>query len=179
MDDFEKHIRENAARFNDHKADRDKIWGHISVELQKETTKVVPFWRSPLMRIAASIVLLVGLAGIIGISVWEGRNNQDQYVSKELTDIDMHYGELVAYHVELVKNNPKLSKEDKAEFLSFMDELDAEYDILRLEMRKNLDNEQVLIAIVANYKKRIALIENLLMQLNDAKKMDENYGYTL
>ena len=68
---------------------------------------------------------------------------------------------------------------DKAEFLSFMDELDAEYEVLREEMRNNLDNERVLEAIVANYKKRIELIENLLQQLNDAKQPDDEYGYTL
>ena len=60
-----------------------------------------------------------------------------------------------------------------------MDELDEEYETLREEMRNNLDNERVLEAIVANYKKRIELIENLLRQLNDAKKSDEDYGYTL
>jgi len=46
-------------------------------------------------------------------------------------------------------------------------------------MRNNLDNERVLEAIVANYKKRIELIENLLQQINDAKKTSEDYGYTL
>ena len=61
-----------------------------------------------------------------------------------------------------------------------MDELDAEYEVLKKEMQKNLDNEQVLEAIVGNYKKRIELIENLLHQLNESKKPDEDeYGYTL
>jgi len=73
-----------------------------------------------------------------------------------------------------------LSEENKAEFLSFMDELDAEYEVLKKEMQKNLDNELVLEAIVSNYKKRIELIENLLHQLNESKKQDEDdHAYTL
>lgn len=179
MDNFEKHIRENAAQFNEHKADRAKLWANISAELHQPKPKVIPLWKRPMLRIAASIVLLLGIAGFIGLSVLSGGTTETQYVSKELLEIDMHYKGLVSYQVQLVQNNPNLSEMDKAEFLSFMDELDAEYETLREEMRSNLDNERVLEAIVANYKKRIELIENLLRQLNDAKKSDEDYGYTL
>lgn len=179
MDNFEKHIRENAAQFNEHKADRAKLWANISAELHQPEPKVIPIWKRPMLRIAASIVLLLGIAGFIGLSILRGGTTETQYVSKELLEIDMHYKGLVSYQVQLVQNNPNLSEMDKAEFLSFMDDLDAEYETLREEMRNNLDNERVLEAIVANYKKRIELIENLLRQLNDAKKSDEDYGYTL
>jgi len=179
MDNFENHIRENIAQFDTQKADRAKLWSNISSELQKPEPKVIPLWIRPMFRIAASVVLLLGIASFIGLSIYGGGTPQTQYVSKELLEIEMHYKGLVSYQVQLVQNNPNLSKVDKEEFLSFMDELDAEYEILRQEMQSNLDNERVLEAIVANYKKRIELIENLLRQLNDAKNSDEDYGYTL
>ncbi|PRX57435.1 hypothetical protein [Flagellimonas meridianipacifica] len=179
MDNFEKHIRDNAGQFDEHKADRAKLWANISAELQKEEPKVIPLWKRPAFRVAASVVLLFGLAGIIFLSSLGVNSNETQYVSKELMDIDMHYQNLVSYQVELVRKNPNLTEEDKVEFLSFMDELDLEYEALREEMGSNLDNEQVLEAIVANYKKRIELIENLLRQINDSKKVDKEYGYTL
>lgn len=179
MDNFEKHIRENAAQFDTHKADRAKLWANISAAMEKPEPKVIPLWKRPMLRIAASVVLLLGIASFIGLSIYGGGTSETQYVSKELLEIDMHYKGLVSYQVQLVQNNPNLSEMDKAEFLSFMDELDAEYETLRNEMQNNLDNERVLEAIVANYKKRIELIENLLRQINDAKKSDEDYGYTL
>ncbi len=179
MDHFEKHIRENAAQFDTQKADRAKLWAKIAIELQQPEPKVIPLWKRPALRIAASIILLLGVASFIGLSVYRGGPTKTQYVSKELLEIDMHYKSLVSYQVQLVQNNPDLTEADKNEFLSFMDELDTEYETLRGEMRKNLDNERVLEAIVANYKKRIELIENLLHQLNATKKPDENYGYTL
>lgn len=179
MDNFEKHIRDNAAQFDTQKADRAKLWANISAELEKPEPKVIPLWKRSMLRIAASVVLLLGIASFIGLSIYGGGTAETQYVSKELLEIDMHYKGLVSYQVQLVQNNPNLSETDKAEFLSFMDELDAEYEILREEMRNNLDNERVLEAIVANYKKRIELIENLLRQINDAKKSEEDYGYTL
>ena len=179
MDNFEKHIRDNAGQFNELKADRAKLWANISTELHKEEPKVIPLWKRPVMRIAAGMVILVGLAGVILLSSLGNNESETQYASKELLDIDIHYQNLVAYHVSLVQKNTHLSEEDKVEFLSFMDDLDLEYQALRKEMGDNLDNEQILEAIVANYKKRIELIENLLRQINDSKKVDDEYGYTL
>lgn len=180
MDNFEKHIRENAAEFDEHKADRSKMWAKISQELEVEEPKVIPLWKSPMLRIAATLLILVGIAGFIGLQVLgSGASSETEYASKELLDIDMHYKGLVSYQVQLVQNHPELSDEDKTEFLSFMDELDAEYKQLRVEMNNNLDNALVLEAIVSNYKQRIELIEKLLKQINDSKQKDDNYGYTL
>ena len=129
MDNFEKHLRENAAEFDEHKADRAKMWANIAAELKVEEPKVISLWKSPILKIVASVVLLIGIAGVIGLSVFEsGADIETQYASKELLDIDMHYTSLVSYQVQLVKDHPKLSEEDKTEFLSFMDELDAEYE---------------------------------------------------
>ncbi len=181
MDDFEKHIKENKSEFDEHKADRAKLWANIASELDNADVKVVPLWKSPLLRIAATVVILLGIGTFIGLSIFGGGYNteENRYASQELMDIDMHYKNLVSHQVHLLQNNPKLSDSEKTEFLSFMDELDEEYDVLRQEMQKNLDNELVLEAIITNYKKRIELIENLLRQINDSKLKDENYGYTL
>ena len=180
MDNFEKHIRENAAEFDEHKADRSKMWAKISQELETEKPKVIPLWKSAKLRIAASLLILLGIAGFVGLQVLGNASSiETQYASKELLDIDTHYKSLVSYQVQLVQNNPNLTEDDKTEFLSFMDELDVEYEVLRKEMENNLYNERVLEAIVSNYKQRIELIEQLLKQINDSKLNDDDYGYTL
>ena len=180
MDNFEKHIRANASEFDEHKVDRAAMWSKIAQELEREEPKVIPLWKSPILKIAASILLVIGLAGFVGLSIFGSSVSEEaQYASRELLDIDMHYKNLVSYQVQLVQNHPKLSAKDKVEFLSFMEELDTEYEYLKLEMKKNLDNELVLEAIVSNYRKRIELIEHLLKQINDSKITEEDYGYTL
>ncbi|MEZ4970917.1 MAG: hypothetical protein R2814_14905 [Flavobacteriaceae bacterium] len=181
MDYFEKHIRNNKALFDEHRADRSKMWAKIESELSNPKPKVVPLWRTPLFRIAASIVVVLFLSSLIGIAVYDRypSNGQNSVVSQELMDIDIHYSNLVRHQVQLVKDHPDLSLHDKEQFLSFMDELDEEYKVLKLEMKKNLGNERVLEAIIGNYKKRIELIENLLRQINDSKMINDDYGYTL
>lgn len=177
MDDFEKHIRDNKQLFDGHKADKAKLWANITSRLDEP--KPIPLWRSPLFRIAAGILLVFGLFYVANSTFREGFVEQNNVVNQELQDIDMHYQNLVSYQVQLIKDHPKLSDEDKKEFLSFMDELDAEYESLKLEMGKNLDNELVLEAIIGNYKKRIELIENLLHQIKDSKKINDEQGYIL
>jgi len=180
MDNFEKHIRENKQAFDVHKVDKDKLWQGITSKLDdKPEPKVIPLWKSKKLRVAASIVLLMGLSFMAFFALNTSNQNMDAYANEELLEIDMHYQHLVHQQVELVKNHPKLSDDDKEEFLSFMDELDEEYQQLRVEMRNNLDNERVLEAIVENYKKRIELIENLLKQINASKKEMDYEGYIL
>ncbi|MFS4455492.1 hypothetical protein [Maribacter sp. 2304DJ31-5] len=180
MDNFEKHIRENSGLFDEHKANRKKMWLQITSKLKDERFKVIPLWKSPILKIAASIILILGIAGIIGLSFFNANIDRGtQYASKELLDIDMHYRNLISYQVKLVENHLELTEADKTDFLSFMDELDHEYGQLRLEMHNNLDNEIILEAIIANYKKRIELIENLLKQINDSKIQNDDYGYIL
>ena len=179
MDEFEKHIRDNKDLFDGHKADRDKMWASISSQLEKPKTKVIPLWKSPLFKVAASIVLVFGLAFMADATFRTGYGAEDNIVSRELLEIDMHYQSLVASQVQLVKDHPELSNADKEEFLSFMDELDVEYKELKQEMGENLDNELVLEAIIGNYKKRIELIENLLRQIKDSKKINDEHGYVL
>ena len=180
MDNFEKHIRENATQFGKQKADRAKLWANISKELEVKKPKTIPLWKSPVLKIAATLLLFLGIASIVGLQIF-GMNSatEAQYASQDLLDIDMHYKELVSYQVRLVQNHPKLTDVDKIDFLSFMEELDAEYEQLRSEMLNNLDNERVLEAIITNYRQRIELIENLLQQISDSKIQDDDYGYTL
>ncbi|WP_136466969.1 hypothetical protein [Flagellimonas onchidii] len=181
MDNFEKYIKENKQAFDVHKMDKDKLWGNISAQLdEEEKGKVIPLWKSYKLRVAASIVLLIGLS-VIGLFLAGEPTSQgiEGYANEELFEIDLHYKNLVFQQVQLVQNHPKLSTEDKEEFLSFMDELDEEYEQLKLEMQNNLDNELILEAIVNNYKKRIELIENLLKQINASKNEMDYEGYVL
>ncbi|NJB69796.1 sugar-specific transcriptional regulator TrmB [Saonia flava] len=181
MDNFEKYIAENKDSFNEHKADRKKLWSNIEQELDKKPApKVFKLWKSPIMKVAASIFIVLGLFSVISFFMNGGINpGQNDIVNQELEEIDMYYSSMVTQQVQLVKLNTKLSQEDKDEFLSFMDELDTEYKELRIEMKENLDNELVLAAIVNNYKKRIELIEKLLERINNSKNIEDGNGYIL
>jgi len=181
MDQFEKHIRENKHLFDDKKPDKSKIWQAISTELEETEAKVIPLWKTSKFRAAASIVIILGIVGFFSVNFMSNVNNTatNNEDNIELNEINKHYKGVVAYHVQLVENNTNISSEDKIEFLSFMGELDEEYEVLKLEMNQGLANELVLEAIIKNYKKRIELIENLLAQINNSKKIESDETYIL
>jgi hypothetical protein len=181
MDQLEKQIRENRPFFDEHKADKSKIWDTIVSNLDKQEPKVIPLWRSSRYRVAASIAILVGLFFLYNTFNTEqleyrAQNNSS---SKELQEVDTYYKNIVSYQVQLVQKSSKLTPQEKLEFLSFMDELDIEYNELKLELKKNINSEYILEAIIKNYQKRIELIENLLSQINDSKKIINNDEYIL
>ncbi|MHA7059010.1 hypothetical protein ACWGOQ_0017425 [Aquimarina sp. M1] len=185
MSDFEKYIKENKLLFDEHKADKTKLWERIASELDATSeikkVKTIRLWKSPFVKIAASFLILLGVFSITKLHIGSenGMTSQHIEVNQELQDIDNYYKNLVSFQVELVKNNSKLSEEHKEEFLSFIDDLDKEYILLKTEMATNLNNEYILEAIVQNYKKRIELIENLLEQIKDSKKSNDHEGYVL
>ncbi|AXT63468.1 hypothetical protein D1816_25045 [Aquimarina sp. AD10] len=179
MEDLEKYIKENKPLFDEHKADRAKIWATIDERL--DTPKSTTFWQSPFLKIAASILIILSGFSTYHLFVSSKFNGTEkhQIVNNELSDIDTYYKGLVSFQVKLIQEHPKLQEKDKVAFLSFMDDLDQEYEILKLEMTKNLNNEYILEAIINNYKKRIELIENLLSQINNSKKINSDEDYIL
>lgn len=181
MDDFEKNIKENKVLFDEYKADKSKLWANIEAGLNTPTSKpkTIKLWNRSAFKVAATIVITLGLFSLLNIFSNTQLEKQNHIANQELNDIDSHYKGLVAYQVKLVQKSSKLSPTQKKEFLSFMDELDAEYETLKLEFNKNLHSERVLEAIVVNYKKRIELIENLLKQINSSKNTEETDVYTL
>ena len=179
MDSFEKHIIKNKSLLNDSVPDKAGLWSKIAQDLEQPVPKVIPLWRKPFLQIAASILFLCSC--FLGFNFYQQNNTaaNNTVVNQELEDINFHYANLVSQQISLVKNHPKLSKQDKEEFLSFMVELDKESAQLKIEMQKNLNNERVLIAIVKNYKKRIELIESLLERINHSNEINEQNGYIL
>ena len=176
MDQLEKFITENKDSFNEHKADKAKMWKAIAVELEQPKSRVMPLWRKLPFQIAAGLLILLGIAGVYNLNTQKTPVN---YANKELQQIDSYYQNIVETQVELVKNDKHLSAKNKEEFLKFMVELDREDAALKLDLADNLDNQQVLSAIIKNYKKRIELIENLLNQINESKKDTHENEYVL
>lgn len=181
MDDFEKNIKENRFLFDEHKADKSKLWANIEAKLEKPeaTPKVLKLWHRPAFRVAATIIIAFGIFSLVNTVNINGGSHQNSFANQELNDIDAHYKGLIAYQVKLVDKNTQLSAKEKKAFLSFIGELDVEYEALKLELNKNLGSEIILEAIVINYKKRIELIENLLKQINSSKKIEDEEAYTL
>ena len=174
MDKFEKHIRENHKSFDEVKADRLKMWDKIEGRIEKKEAKRIALWRRASTRAAVALLLVAG----IGLTFLKINSNQNSFAAngahdQQLMEINGHYDNIMNAKIQLIQNNPNLSTDDKNEFMSFIQELDTEYEELKIEMEKDLDNEKVLEAIIENYRKRIQLMENFLNRLNKTKNLED------
>ncbi len=84
MDNFEKHIRDHASQFNERRADKDKMWAKISEELHQEKSKVIPLWKRPLFRMAASVLLLLGLVSTKDKHKGKGLHHEAKNLQKSI-----------------------------------------------------------------------------------------------
>lgn len=170
MEELKKYTTAHQDKFDDHnleEADRLRLWGEIVSELPETPKNVIPLWKKPVFRVAASIVLLLGCTFFFLLS--GSQDPEQQIVHEELYDIDNHYKLLVNNQIELIKNNTHLSKEDQDDFLSLIDDLDKEYKTLKEELKLGINNEKIIEAIINNYRKKIQLMEDLLERSHPVK----------
>ncbi|WP_456438933.1 hypothetical protein [Psychroserpens sp.] len=169
-DELEKFIIENKSEFDDHKleeVDKLKLWCQISEDPSEEPKKVIPLWKKPVFKIAASIMLLLGCS--LSFIMLNNNNYENSIVNEELYEIDNHYKSLVNNQIQLIKNNSNLSVADQDDFLLLIDDLDTEYNKLKKELNTGVNNERIIEAIINNYRKKIELMEDLLKRLYPIK----------
>ncbi|WP_420571228.1 hypothetical protein [Kordia sp.] len=162
-DELQKYIQANKSQFDDHSVDEvDKLalWGKISEQLSETPKKVIPLWKKASFRVAAAVILLFGCM----FTYYTTNQEYEDYdmVSEEFLQIDTHYKSLVENQIKLVKNSANLSKEEQADFLNYIDELDQEYIKLKKELKQGVNNQIIIEAIINNYIKKIRIMEDLL-----------------
>ena len=184
MDAFEKYIKAHRKSFDDHRLDTERLWSNIEGELRNKSANRGSFWRNPGYQIAAGFLLLLGIGalsvGMLGYGLHDDGPNVSTSVNRQLSDLNLHYTATINHYKERLEHYPGLSTTEKADFLEFLNTLDAEYDALEVELYKNINNEKVLQAIVQNQKIRIELINNFLQQMKRSTKVKKNYeSYSL
>jgi hypothetical protein len=172
MDPLENKIRKNKDAFDDLKVDKMALWETIEKELPGTKVKIIPLWKRVGFRVAASVILLIGVA--LSMVIIKSRGSKDLYASsQELMDVNNHYEEIIQMKVMQISRSESLSKEDKEEFMQTMNDLDREYEKLKNELTNNLDNRLILDAIILHYRKRIDMLEDFIDRMNRSHKKKE------
>jgi len=147
-------------------------------KLKGEDTKLVvlknsksSFWK-PFMAIAASLIL--GLS-IFAIVQQRPETKDLASISPELSETQDFFTSAIA--LELASLNSERSPETEtivADALKRIDLLEKAYEKLKIDLNESGDDKRVIYAMISNFQSRIDLLQNVLKQIEEVKKLNQN-----
>jgi hypothetical protein len=176
-DSLECFIRQNREDL-DAAMPADNLWQHIEKTIPHTgwpTAKRVGInWQRSLLRVAASLTLLI--AGI-GIGIWYAKSNTK---GMDMADVSSEYGELEQYYQrDIATKQQKLATftgNRPAEINLDLEQLDHIMQELRGELADvpPANREQVVRAMIDNYKAKTAILERVIKDLDTTQKPEKD-----
>lgn len=144
-------------------------WQTIAEKLDQEEKQnksvVIPLkfiWR-------AAAVFLIVFGGVFYTS-WVNWKNQslEFMMSTELQEAEYYYGDLIATKVAHIS---QLDQNAEQEVFRNMEALDLAFNELKSDLKDNADNEEVIHAMIDNYKIKLQILEQIITQLEERKEL--------
>lgn len=163
MDELEKFILDNKSSFNEDRPSP-KIWENIDQILtEKNKPQRSRFY---LMKIAASVLFILAVG--IGIGHYASNDSNDNFYA-EVSQYDENFKETEIYYNQKVDN--RLKALEKYNVKPNIAELDLIYKELRNEFEtvQNKNKEQLVNAMIENYKTRLDILELILSRMEESE----------
>jgi hypothetical protein len=171
-DALELFIRENRAALDSEVPDL-KVWANIAKETPAKAKIVGIGWQRSLLRAAASVALLV--TGL-GLGIWYARSGEPQAMA--MSEVSNEYAELEHYFQnDIAGKTQKLATftgSQSAEVNQDLEQLDYVMAELKLELADvpEGNREQVVRAMIDNYKAKAAILERVLERLEESTQTE-------
>ena len=164
-DELKKWVQENRSDFDIYKTDQDVLWNEIEDALDRKTERP---WRRLyfISGIAASLVILLGVGwALLSGIVWDTRDGYAlREISPELAETEYYYAERVSQLMHLIEQTDVRIDPSVFNDLTL---LDSAYQDLKHDLRDNVDNAEVIDAMIQNYRIKLKILEHILEQIQD------------
>ena len=170
-DRLEKFVKQHREQFDLREPDP-SIWLKINTD-----SKTVAQERQPMrwLRIAAAVAMIfagstAGIYFLTGESVDANRQSSELYL--EILETEQYYSQIVSDRYDELK--PFLASNPSAEEMlsTDMEELDEVYEELKEDLKDNASNPEVIEAMILNYRVKLEILEDLLIQLKEKENQD-------
>jgi hypothetical protein len=172
-DRLEQFVLDNRSDFDDQLPSPDS-WEKIKSNI-RPVRKVN--WTARLVRVAAAVVIFVSTYIFIDYTLNRGNGDQGYAVQDEnelLNNIPVLV-EAKAYYSSQINNMEEqvysLAGDDthiRTEIDTEFEELDRVFNELKADLKDNAANEEVIEAMIQNYRIKLQILEEILMQLKNA-----------
>lgn len=167
-DKLKQHVTANRDAFELYEFDRDQVWDQVSKSLD-QNTKTVQVPIKYIWRAVGSIVLLVGISAYL---LFNSFYNNDgtlafNHVSPELVEAQEYYGTMIDHKIQQIKRS---QPEMDPAIYEDIEALDKAFRELKEDLKDNADNEEVINAMIYNYKLKLEILEKILIEIGEVKK---------
>lgn len=126
------------------------------------------------LSVAASVVLILGF--------WFGSNFQNTPikladVSPKMEEVENYFISTINQEIRTLEKYRSLETETIIEqALNQLEELEDDYRYFLKDLKTNGYKKEIISAMIKNYQKRLEILENVFLQINQIKKIkDKNY----
>ena len=170
----------------DHRDEFDDLEPNTAIwdKIQKKEPKTVKLkWTTILARVAAVVVIFVASyyfhdymdnRTTNNILVADTKSNEETEKYHELLEAEVYYTSIIDAKREeiymLAASKPQLRAEINDELV----ELDEDFRNLKEDLKDNADNEEVIIAMIQNYRIKLRILEETLIQLRETNNENSN-----
>lgn len=174
--DLKKFVTENRAAF-DHAHPPKDLWQRIAKELEEQEKPIgqAPV-RKMMMRVlkVAAVTFLIGTAGIV-VYFYGKKNAYDDYrrINPDLAAEQQTYSQLVIQKKDsiavIATKNPVLY----GEFSKALDQIEANYEMLKQEFANSPNKELTLEAMIRNLQAQMEVLSQQMEILNYVNKSEK------
>lgn len=160
-DELKDHINSRRQEFEVYDFDLDNSWDNISRRLKRKEKSHVKVPLKLIWRVAAVFLIMIGATFYLA---WTNLSNRsiDSISSLELAEADAYYGNLISNKVLQLRSS---KSEIDPNIYEDIEALDVAFSELKEDLRDNADNDEVINAMILNYKIKLEILERILMEL--------------
>jgi cell fate (sporulation/competence/biofilm development) regulator YmcA (YheA/YmcA/DUF963 family) len=178
QDNLERFIAENRDQFDLYDPDQ-RLWKGIQARVSRKKTLRIGtagiLWR------AAAVIIIFMMSFLVQEylhrnNIWLGSRERDIETDAipELKEAEIYYSTLVNEKLieiqPLIDDFPELSNE----LSNDLAELDSVYNSLKKDLIDNIANDEVVEAMIQNYRLKLEILEDLLKYLQGTSKTNVN-----
>lgn len=157
LDSLKEHIENNREDFELYPFDSEKEWSNLAKKV-KPGKEPIARWK--LASIAACIAAIV-----VGTVFYMNPSGQSE---NEIAELERFYNGEINQKITLIKGQ----LEDD-HILQDLEAMDAAFAELKADLNDNVDNQEVISAMMENYRLKLQILEEILNELEKEKREEE------
>lgn len=174
-DKLKQRVEDSRQEWDQFDADLEGLWGNIETQLDKQEKKIGVFTSKLWMKIAASVTLLFTMGWMAAAYINSNHNTQDLYalrdISPELAETEYYYANQISEKLEMIQTSNAGVDQLVQESLSL---LDSAYSELQQDLKDNADSEEVIDAMIQNYRIKLQVLEKILNEIRTKEQKEDS-----